>query len=71
MNVGYEKHVNKSINKHSIDLIFLIVNSGERRPLLSGTTSPNPTISSQHSIIIPNERHQSFYSPIHSIDGTS
>jgi hypothetical protein len=51
-------------------LIFLLVNQGERQPLLSESISQNPTVLDHLSIPTPDERHQSFYSATHSIDGT-
>jgi len=54
---------------------FLVVNHSDRRPLLasntSRSTSPIPTSPNYHSVTIPNEPRQSFYSPVPSIEGTT
>lgn len=55
-------------------IFYSIVNHNDRRPLLgsntSRSTSPIPTSPNYHSITIPNEHRQSFYSPVPSIEGT-
>jgi hypothetical protein len=56
-----------------IDFFFVVVNHSDRRLLLpsntSRSTSPIPTSPNYHSITIPNEHRQSFYSPVPSIEG--
>jgi len=55
------------------NFLSFLANHNERRPLLStGSLSPQPneSIDGTHQILtLPNQRHESFYSPIQSIDG--